>query len=55
MLKRSEVVAAARRVAQRLAANEAGVAPLKDKHVQRLATLKQRSQRKRRKATAARS
>ena len=56
MLKRAEIVAATKRVARRLAANETGVAPLKEKHVQRLATLKQRDEEKRksRKATAVR-
>ena len=57
MLKRAEILAATRRVARRLATNETGVAPLKEKHVQRLAVLKQENEKKRkgRKASAVRS
>jgi hypothetical protein len=56
MLKRAEIIAAAKRVQRRLAANEVGVAPIKQKHVQRLATLKQQNgeKRKGRKVAAAR-
>jgi hypothetical protein len=57
MLKRAEVIAATKRVARRLAANETGVAPLREKHVRRLAALKHRAEEKRKgpKATAVRS
>jgi hypothetical protein len=53
MLKRKDVIAAAKRVARRLAANETGVAPLKEKHVRRLATLKQNRQATRKSQKAA--
>ena len=57
MLTRAEILAATKRVARRLATNETGVAPLKEKHVQRLATLKQENEKthKGRKASAVRS
>jgi hypothetical protein len=47
MLKRAEILAATKRVARRLAANETGVAPLKDKHIRRLAELKRKEEEKR--------
>jgi hypothetical protein len=47
MLKRAEILAATKRVARRLASNETGVAPLKDKHIRRLAELKRKEEEKR--------
>ncbi len=52
MLKRAEILAAAKRVARRLAANETGVAPLKDKHIRRLAELKRKEEEKRKASRA---
>jgi hypothetical protein len=53
MLKRAEIIAVTKRVSRRLAVNETGVAPLKEKHVQRFATLKQRDAEKRKGRKAA--
>ncbi len=47
MLKRAEILAATKRVARRVAANETGVAPLKEKHIRRLAELKRKEADKR--------